>query len=113
MELLEAVELKHRRLDVVSTFSRGMPQRLSIARALVHDPDVVFLDPPRAGSTPEFIAALAKMAPKKAVYVSCDPTTLARDLALFAAKGYKARAIQPVDMFPHTEHIEVVCELRR
>ena len=53
------------------------------------------------------------MAPKKAVYVSCDPTTLARDLALFAAKGYKARAIQPVDMFPHTEHIEVVCELRR
>lgn len=76
-------------------------------------PDVVFLDPPRAGSTPQFIAALAKMAPKKAVYVSCDPTTLARDLALFAAKGYKARAIQPVDMFPHTEHIEVVCELRR
>ena len=76
-------------------------------------PDVVFLDPPRAGSTPEFIAALAKMAPKKAVYVSCDPTTLARDLALFAAKGYKARAIQPVDMFPHTEHIEVVCLLSR
>ena len=76
-------------------------------------PDVVFLDPPRAGSTPEFIAALAKMAPQKAVYVSCDPTTLARDLALFAAKGYKARAIQPVDMFPHTEHIEVVCELSR
>ena len=76
-------------------------------------PDVVFLDPPRAGSTPEFIAALAKMAPKKAVYVSCDPTTLARDLALFAAKGYKARAIQPVDMFPHTEHIEVVCLLSK
>ena len=75
--------------------------------------DVVFLDPPRAGSTPEFIAALAKMAPKKAVYVSCDPTTLARDLALFAAKGYKARAIQPVDMFPHTEHIEVVCLLSK
>ena len=76
-------------------------------------PDVVFLDPPRAGSTPEFIAALAKMAPKKAVYVSCDPTTLARDLALFAAKGYKARAIQPVDMFPHTEHIETVVQLVR
>lgn len=76
-------------------------------------PDVVFLDPPRAGSTPEFIAALAKMAPEKAVYVSCDPTTLARDLALFAAKGYKARAIQPVDMFPHTEHIEVVCLLSK
>ena len=76
-------------------------------------PDVVFLDPPRAGSTPQFIAALAKMAPAKAVYVSCDPDTLARDLALFAAKGYKARAIQPVDMFPHTGHIETVVLLSK
>ena len=76
-------------------------------------PDVVFLDPPRAGSTPQFIAALAKMAPEKVVYVSCDPATLARDLALFAAKGYKARAIQPVDMFPHSEHIECVTALSK
>ena len=55
MELLEAVELKHRRLDVLCTFSRGMTQRLSIARALIHDPDVVFLDEPYSGLDPHAV----------------------------------------------------------
>lgn len=76
-------------------------------------PDVVFLDPPRAGSTPACIAAVARMAPKRVVYVSCDPETLARDVALFARQGYKARRFVPVDLFPHTRHVETVGVLWR
>ena len=71
-------------------------------------PDVVFLDPPRAGSTPECIAAVAKMAPRRVVYVSCDPETLARDVAIFARHGYKAKGFTPVDLFPQTRHVETV-----
>lgn len=75
--------------------------------------DVVFLDPPRAGSTERFIASLAKMAPRRVVYISCNPVTLARDLAWFRQYGYRAEIAQPVDMFPHTEHIETVVLLMR
>jgi len=71
-------------------------------------PDVVLMDPPRAGSTPQFIGALAQMAPKRVVYVSCNPETLGRDLYLFKKNGYKAKIAQPVDMFPHTNHVETV-----
>ena len=71
-------------------------------------PDVVFLDPPRAGSTPECITAVAKMAPRRVVYVSCDPETLARDVAIFARHGYKAKGFTPVDLFPQTCHVETV-----
>lgn len=75
--------------------------------------DVVFLDPPRAGSTERFIASLAKMAPRRVVYISCNSVTLARDLAWFRQYGYRAEIAQPVDMFPHTEHIETVVQLTR
>ena len=71
-------------------------------------PDVIFLDPPRAGSTPECIAAVAKMNPRRIVYVSCDPETLARDIVLFGRNGYRARRCLPVDFFPHTKHVETV-----
>lgn len=73
--------------------------------------DVVFLDPPRSGTTPEFIAACEKLSPSRIVYVSCDPTTLARDLKEFKKHGYKAEYAVPVDMFPLTEHVEVVVSL--
>lgn len=75
-------------------------------------PDVVFMDPPRAGSDRKFLDSLIKMSPKKVVYVSCNPETLARDLAYLTQNSpYKAQKIQPVDMFPHTAHIETVCLL--
>ena len=75
--------------------------------------DVIVLDPPRAGTTPEFIKACADLAPLKICYVSCNPVTLKRDLALFAKTGYKAKRIIPVDLFPWTEHVEVVSLLQR
>lgn len=75
--------------------------------------DVIMMDPPRAGSTEEFLSAVCKMAPPKVVYVSCNPETLARDLKYLTKHGYIAQAIQPVDMFPYTEHVETVCLLGR
>ncbi len=75
--------------------------------------DVIFMDPPREGSTPQFIESVARMAPKRVVYVSCNPVTLARDLALLTKLGYRAEGFTPVDMFPNSEHIEVVCALSR
>ena len=75
--------------------------------------DVVFMDPPRAGASSAFLTALLTLAPARVVYVSCDPETLARDLGVLTAGGYRAQRIQPVDMFPHTAHIETVVKLAR
>ncbi len=73
--------------------------------------DLVFFDPPREGASRAFLEALARLAPPKAVYISCNPETQARDLEYLAHQGYAARHIQPVDMFPHTRHVETVCLL--
>lgn len=75
--------------------------------------DVVFMDPPRSGSTEQFIDAVAAIAPKKVVYVSCHPETLARDLEYFVKKGYAVKRDVPVDMFPWTDEIENVCLLEK
>ena len=75
--------------------------------------DVLIMDPPRAGSTPEFVSAAASIAPKSIVYVSCKIETLERDLKLFAKCGYKAKSIKPIDMFPHTTGIETVVLLTK
>ena len=70
--------------------------------------DVVFLDPPRSGSTQECLDAVVQIAPKRVVYVSCNPETLARDLAYITKKGYKVKEAVPVDCFPWTGHVECV-----
>lgn len=75
--------------------------------------DVVFMDPPRAGSDEAFLSSVVKLEPKKIVYVSCEPTTLERDLKYLIKKGYKAREIWPVDMFPMSVHVETVVGLQR
>ena len=73
--------------------------------------DVVFMDPPRAGSDEAFMSSVVKLAPKKVVYVSCNPETLARDLEYFKKNGYEAKEAWAVDMFPWTSSIEMVCLL--
>lgn len=75
--------------------------------------DVVFMDPPRSGSDEKFMSSVVKLSPKRVVYVSCGPDTLARDLKYFEKHGYKVKKIQPVDMFPYTEHCETVCLLQK
>ena len=75
--------------------------------------DVVLMDPPRAGSTPEFLDALVHMAPDRVVYISCNPETQVRDLRYLAECGYVTQLVQPVDMFPHTDHIETVAAVVR
>ena len=75
--------------------------------------DVILMDPPREGSTPQFLDSVATMSPSRVVYVSCNPETMARDLEHLTRKGYRAEGFTPVDMFPHTEHIETVCSLIR
>lgn len=77
-------------------------------------PDVVFMDPPRAGSDKKFLSSLIKMSPKTVVYISCNPETMARDLYYLTQNStYKVKKIQPVDMFPHTSHIECVVMLTK
>lgn len=75
--------------------------------------DVVFMDPPRAGSDEAFLQSVVKLAPKKVVYISCNPETLARDLGYLTKKKYKVTKICPVDMFPFTDHCEVITCLQR
>ncbi|SFC16798.1 23S rRNA (uracil1939-C5)-methyltransferase [Flexibacter flexilis DSM 6793] len=75
-------------------------------------PDVIITDPPRAGMHADVVAMLLRLAPQRIVYVSCNPATQARDLALLDEK-YRVTAVQPVDMFPHTYHVENVVALER
>ena len=72
-------------------------------------PDVIVMDPVRAGCSEEVLKAAAGMKPKRIVYVSCNPATFARDAKILKSEGYEIKEIQPVDMFPQTMHVEIVC----
>lgn len=75
--------------------------------------DVVIMDPPRAGSDERFLTSVVTLAPKRVVYISCNPETQERDLVFLTKNGYQVKEIQPVDMFPHTNHVETVVLLMR
>ena len=71
-------------------------------------PDVIVMDPVRAGCSGEVLKAAAGMNPKRIVYVSCNPATFARDAKILKSEGYEIKKVQPVDMFPQTMHVETV-----
>ncbi|MFH1284546.1 MAG: 23S rRNA (uracil(1939)-C(5))-methyltransferase RlmD [Candidatus Peregrinibacteria bacterium] len=82
-------------------------------KSLKERPGLVVIDPPRAGITEKIIKQINDFGPSQVIYVSCNPSTLARDCAFFKEYGYNVKIVQPVDMFPHTYHIENVCLLER
>lgn len=75
--------------------------------------DVLLMDPPRSGSTPDFLKAACTLAPHRIVYISCNPKTQARDAEYLVAHGYRIDEMQPVDMFPHTPHTENILSFER
>ena len=94
------------------TFYEGDAGRFMVSMAEEGEKaDVVFMDPPRSGSDEAFLSSVIRLAPKRIVYVSCGPDTLARDLKYLARNGYQVRKMQPVDMFGFTEHCEMVVQL--
>ena len=76
-------------------------------------PEVVMMDPPRAGSDEAFLSALVYASPKKVVYISCNPETQARDVQYLTKHGYKIMNMQPVDLFPHTDHVENIALIQK
>ncbi|WP_049491965.1 23S rRNA (uracil(1939)-C(5))-methyltransferase RlmD [Streptococcus constellatus] len=76
-------------------------------------PDVILVDPPRKGLTESFIESSVSMEPKKIIYISCNPATMARDIKLYQELGYKLKKVQPVDLFPQTHHVEVITLLSK
>ena len=78
---------------------------------IIEKPDISIIDPPRAGLHPKALKNIIKLNQNKIIYISCNPSTQARDLVVFLESGYKIKNIIPVDMFPHTPHIESIVTL--
>ena len=73
----------------------------------------VVIDPPRKGCEPQVLESIVKLNPERVVYVSCNSTTMARDVKYLLENGYKVSKVQPVDMFPHTSHVEVIVKIEK
>tara|TARA_B110000196_G_C20694792_1_gene452471 strand:- start:35 stop:607 length:573 start_codon:yes stop_codon:yes gene_type:complete len=79
----------------------------------IEKPNTIIIDPPRPGLHPQVVKDIIKLSPSKIIYVSCNPSTQARDVKLFLESKYQISDIQPIDMFPHTPHIECVITLKK
>ncbi|QRG86411.1 class I SAM-dependent RNA methyltransferase [Bulleidia sp. zg-1006] len=75
--------------------------------------DIVIVDPPRKGCSLETLKSIEKMKPEKMVYISCAPSTLARDLEILQGMGFKIKLVQPIDLFPMTTHVECIALIQR
>lgn len=98
--------------DFMVKYAEGAMQEEDMQNT-AKDIDVVFMDPPRAGSDEKFMSSVVKLSPKKVVYISCNPETLARDLQYFKKNGYKAESAEAFDMFPFTNHTEMIVLMSR
>ena len=78
----------------------------------IDKPDTIIIDPPRPGLHPDVIQDIKNLSPSKIIYVSCNPSTQARDIKVLLEDSYKISDIQPIDMFPHTPHIECIITLK-
>lgn len=99
---------------ITSTTLRFLQQAVQqITQRQEAAPDLILLDPPRAGAGVDACNLLARCNPRRIVYVSCDPATLGRDLAALIQSGYRLHRLQLVDMFPQTHHLETIATLHR
>ena len=92
---------------------RFIAQPVEVALRRIRSAEVIILDPPRSGCSPDVLDHLHRLQPQRIVYVSCNPEALARDLGVLTRDGFSVLSIQPVDMFPHTAHIETVVTMSR
>lgn len=104
---------RHNELDNVEFVHQDASRFMRELAATDQQVDVLFMDPPRAGSTPTFLESAAEAAPERIVYISCCPQTQVRDVAILMDAGYTVETVQPVDMFPHTDHVENIVLLTK
>ena len=113
MEIVESAvtdAMKNCRLNGISNCRFILGDIKEGLKKLANSPDVMIIDPPRAGMHKDVVRRIIDMAPERIVYVSCNPSTMARDLGILKDR-YAVQEIQPIDMFPHTYHIESVARL--
>ena len=104
---------KHNQMKNIRFYQEDAGRFMEKMAALGEKADVVFMDPPRSGSTEQFMKSVVTLAPKKIVYISCDPQTQARDLKYLTRYGYKAMGAYPYDLFPFTKHAENIVLLTK
>ncbi len=102
---------KNAELNSIANVEFKCGDAAELVPTLEGDLDVVYINPPRKGCDEKVLEAIAKKAPRSVVYISCDPQTLARDLAFLCGQGYKVNSVQPFDMFPQTAHVETLVGL--